>query len=263
VAQTTSKRRPTTIRAWVRRAFLLWAVVSTLWLADSYRTRGVDQRLLQSSPTTTVVDGPATLAFLPAAPESKAALIFLCGGGVSARAYAPLLRPIAETGYPVFIVKLPYRFAPFASHKRTAVERALTVIETHPQIGAWVVSGHSLGGALACVVAQSAPTAISAMVLIGTTHPKHDDLSALRMSVTKIYASNDGVAPEERTLSNSDLLPDHTRWVKIEGGNHSQFGHYGRQLLDGSATIRREQQQEQTRAALLDALEGASPIDEE
>jgi hypothetical protein len=50
------------------------------------------------------------------------------------------------------------------------------------------------------------------------------------------------------------LLPADTRWVEIEGGNHSQFGHYGHQLFDGSPTTTREEQQAVTRAALLDAL---------
>jgi hypothetical protein len=103
-------------------------------------------------------------------------------------------------------------------------------------------------------VAQSGPESVAAMVLVGTTHPKEDDLSALPMAVIKVYASNDGVAPPDRTLSNRTLLPKETQWVEIKGGNHSQFGHYGHQLLDGKATISREAQQTATRSALLEAL---------
>lgn len=244
------------VRRWVRRAFLLWAVISTLWLANSFRTQGVDGRLLQSSPTVSVVDGPETLEFLPVSTEARPALIFICGAGVAAHAYAPLLRPIADAGYPVFVVKLPYRFAPAESHKQTAVIRALSLVTSHPAIPGWVISGHSLGGALACRVMKAAPEAISAMVLIGTTHPKQDDLSFLKVPVTKVYASNDGVAPAEWTIANRALLPAHTQWVEVKGGNHSQFGHYGHQFLDGRATIGRAEQQEITRAALLERLTG-------
>jgi hypothetical protein len=53
----------------------------------------------------------------------------------------------------------------------------------------------------------------------------------------------------------SHLLPRTTRWIEIEGGNHSQFAHYGHQLFDGSPTITREQQQEKTRMAVLASLE--------
>jgi hypothetical protein len=78
------------------------------------------------------------------------------------------------------------------------------------------------------------------------------------MSVTKVYGSNDGVAPPDRMFSNRGLLPKDTRWVEINGGNHSQFGHYGRQLFDGKATTSREAQQATTRAALLEALNDAA-----
>jgi len=210
--------------------------------------------MLRSSPAVSVVDSATTLELLPAYSDGKRALIFMCGSGVSAYAYAPLLRPIAEAGYTVFIVKLPYRFAPFESNKQAAVDRARSVIAAHPKISHWVISGHSLGGALACRVTLSDPKAISAMVLIGTTHPKQDDLSFLQQRVTKVYASNDGIAPPDRIRSNKGLLPAHTKWVEIVGGNHSQFGHYGHQLFDGRATIAREAQQNITRSAILEAL---------
>jgi hypothetical protein len=245
-------------RRWIRRGFLIWASISTLWLANSYRTRGVANDVLQSSPTVSVVDGKTMLQFMPTSSDSKAGLIFICGSGVSAHAYAPMLRPIAEAGFAVFVVKLPFRFAPLESQKQTAVDRAIGVIGSHPEISQWVISGHSLGGALACRVAQSDPKAFSAMVLVGTTHPKLNDLSSLTMQVTKVFASNDGVAPIEKVLSNKRLLPKDTQWVEIKGGNHSQFGHYGHQLFDGKATISREIQQTATRSALLDALTKAS-----
>jgi pimeloyl-ACP methyl ester carboxylesterase len=95
---------------------------------------------------------------------------------------------------------------------------------------------------------------LSAMVLVATTHPKDDDLSFLRIPVTKIYASNDGVAPPDRVLANRGLLPSHTKWVEIACGNHSQFGRYGDQLLDGTATISREGQEALTRSAILHVL---------
>jgi pimeloyl-ACP methyl ester carboxylesterase len=95
---------------------------------------------------------------------------------------------------------------------------------------------------------------LSAMILVATTHPKDDDLSLLRIPVTKIYGSNDGIAPPDRVLANRRLLPSHTDWVEIAGGNHSQFGRYGHQLFDGAATISREEQEALTRSAILDVL---------
>jgi pimeloyl-ACP methyl ester carboxylesterase len=223
-------------------------------LANSYRTQGVDPELLKSDAAVNVANGAATLDLSPVAASSDTALIFICGSGVAAEAYVPLLRPVAEAGYAVFIIKLPYRFAPLESHKQAAVDRALDVIATHPRIRHWVVAGHSLGGALACRVVQSDRKAISGLVLVGTTHPKEDDLSSLPMPVTKVYGGNDGVAPPDRMFENRGLLPKHTRWVEIPGGNHSQFGHYGHQLFDGTPSISREEQQTATRAALVEML---------
>ncbi len=213
---------------------------------------------MRSDATVKVSDDTESLAFLPVVAQGKAGLVFVCGSGVTARAYAPMLRPIAEAGYPVFIVKLPYRFAPFASHKTQAVDRARGVIASHPEIRRWVVAGHSLGGALACRLVQADPEICDAMVLVGTTHPKIDDLSQLPIAVTKVYGTNDGVAPPERTLAGKHRLPESTRWIEIPGGNHSQFGHYGHQLFDGNPDISREKQQEITREALIEALAGVS-----
>ena len=244
---------------WIRRGFLLFGVFAIVWLANSYRTHGVADDILRSSPAVSVLEREATLEFRPVSSAGTPALIFVCGSGVAAQAYAPLLRPIAEAGYAVFVIKLPWRFAPLESHKQAVVDRVRGVIAAHRDIPRWVIAGHSLGGALACRVVQSDRKAISAMVLVGTTHPRRDDLSSLSIPVTKVYASNDGVASPDRMFAGKALLPKDTQWVEIKGGNHSQFGHYGHQLLDGKATISRETQQTATRSALLEALNKAAP----
>jgi pimeloyl-ACP methyl ester carboxylesterase len=246
--------RRKSIRRWIRLVFLLWAVGSTTWLANSMRTKGVDATLLQSSSTVTVVDGVAALEFVPTAPGTAAGLVFICGAGVGAAAYAPLLRPIADAGYPVFIVKLPYRFAPLASHRAEAIARARSVLARHPSIRFWVVAGHSRGAALAAQMTHADPRQLSGLVLIGTTHPRDQDLSSLPLPVIKIYGTNDDVAPAEDVLKNARLLPPATKFMPIEGGNHSQFGHYGPQLFDGTATITRDVQQSITRSELLAML---------
>jgi len=242
-------------RRWLRRGFVIWTVVSVSWFANSFRTQGVDPGLLQSDASVTVLDGEESIQFLPTS-QRKPGLIFISGAGVAAHAYAPLVRPIADAGYAVFVIKLPYRLAPLESHKLAAMGRVQRAMAKHPGVSRWVLSGHSLGGALACRLARTSPKSISALVLVGTTHPKTDDLSSLEFPVTKVFGANDGVAPVEKIQANMKLLPKHTKWILIEGANHSQFGHYGHQLLDGTATISRSDQQDRTRAALLESLEG-------
>ena len=98
--------------------------------------------------------------------------------------------------------------------------------------------------------------AFDGLVLIGTSHPKEEafDLSDTNLSVTKIYATKDGLASVDEVEANAQYLPDDTKWVLIEGGNHSQFGYYGSQLGDNAATISRERQQELTIDAIIATL---------
>jgi hypothetical protein len=74
-------------------------------------------------------------------------------------------------------------------------------------------------------------------VLIGTTHPRDVDLSTLREPVTKVVGTRDGLARSGAVEANRARLPASTRWVWIDGGNHSQFGWYGFQPGDRRATI--------------------------
>ncbi|HEY0587023.1 MAG TPA: alpha/beta fold hydrolase [Pseudoduganella sp.] len=229
--------------------FLAWALVSTGWLANSYRTRGVNPALLHGS-----VDADENMLLQPRAPGAPSGLVFICGSGVAAEAYVPMLRPLADAGFPVVIIKLPLRFAPLDSHKDEALRRVRRAMAAHGEVLHWVVAGHSLGGALAARLAHEAPDLPAALVLVGTTHPKQQDLSGLRIPVTKVFASNDGVARKADVMRNKPLLPAQTRWIEIEGGNHSQFGHYGHQLLDGDPAVSREAQQAIVTRALLSAL---------
>lgn len=240
-------------RRWVHRGFLAWGIGSTLWLANTFRTRGVDAALLDSSDAVQVSLTRERLDLRPRSPH-QAALLFFTGGGVHAEAYVPLLRPLADSGFRVAIVRLPWRLAPHESHKVAALDRAMQVIGEGLPGTRWVVAGHSLGGALAARLARDAPPSVAAIVLVGTSHPRDHDLSGVALPILKVTASGDGIASPARVEASRHLLPAATRWVVIEGGNHSQFGHYGSQLFDGRASISREQQQEQTRAVLASVL---------
>jgi hypothetical protein len=73
--------------------------------------------------------------------------------------------------------------------------------------------------------------------------------------VTSIFATLDGLATVEKIENSRRLLPSTTEWVAIDGGNHAQFGWYGPQSGDNSATISREEQQRQVVAATAQLLE--------
>jgi alpha/beta superfamily hydrolase len=241
------RRRRTRI---VRTFFAIWGTVSLAVLFNQFRTQNVDTTLLTSNDRVSVsVDG-VSLEFHPKE-KHPTGMVFFCGSGVEADAYAPMLRPISEQGFTTIIVKLPGRFAMLPGQKEIVMETAQRLIKSQPEIRKWVISGHSLGAALSCKFVQKYPSSGSALLLVGTTHPKEDNLSNLKFPVTKIYGSVDGVAPIEKVEANRSLLPPSTNWIKIEGANHSQFGNYGHQLQDGRATISRDAQQTLVREEIL------------
>lgn len=186
------------------------------------------------------------VVFSPVDASPTTGFIFYPGGHVDANAYAPQLRKIAENGYLTILVSMPFNLAVFG------IEDATPVIEGFPNIEHWAIGGHSLGGAMAARYVQSNPTAIDGLVF-WASYPDID-LSDFELSAVSIYGTNDAVAQSSMVLEAVDRLPSETAFVAIEGGNHSQFGWYGLQPGDNTATISYENQQEQIVNATVELL---------
>jgi alpha/beta hydrolase family protein len=92
------------------------------------------------------------------------------------------------------------------------------------------------------------------LVLIGTSHPREFSLAHLEIPVVQVFGTRDTVADADKVQSALVNLPPATRSVRIDGGNHSQFGYYGFQPGDWPATISRETQQQLTVQAILEAF---------
>jgi dienelactone hydrolase len=76
--------------------------------------------------------------------------------------------------------------------------------------------------------------------------------SALKNSnilMLSLHGSNDGLATDDKIEASKALLPAHTQFVTIAGGNHGQFGSYGPQAGDNPASIAPEEQWAQTAEA--------------
>jgi hypothetical protein len=241
----------------IRILWITFGILSILWMANSFRARGFDRSILEGDELVSVEETNILIHFQPNQNEQPAGFIFFPGGMVQPEAYAPMSREIAGQGFNVFIVKLPFGAAPLESQETRVREQALEIMNSNGSIGQWIVGGHSRGAAIAARFAQLHGESFDGLVLIGTSHPKEAafDLSTSTLAVTKIYASNDGLASSHEVEANAVYLPEDTTWVLIEGGNHSQFGYYGSQLGDGTATISREEQQALTVEAILKALQ--------
>lgn len=182
----------------------------------------------------TAVRKEGNLTILSPAVPGDAGLIFYPGGKVEHTAYLPLLEQLRQNGITCVLVEMPYRLAVFNPN---AAER---VFEKLPDIQNWYMGGHSLGGAMAGSCASENLDRVKGLVLLGSylygTFPPERSLI--------VYGSEDEVLDRSK-------ITHHEYVVELAGGNHAQFGNYGVQKGDGTASITRKEQQRQTVEAIL------------
>ena len=246
---------PVIRRVWITTGLVCTAVFVT-WSLLAYRANAEARAALQSDGRVAVSHEHTYWSFDPPVP-SRTGLIFFAGALVSPVAYAPLARTIAEAGFPVLLVELPRRGAFGGAEGPEVFARARLAAASRPNVSRWVVAGHSRGGVVAAQVVRDGFPGLTGAVLIGTSHPRDFSIAATAIPMTRVYGTRDTVADVEKLEATRSNLPPSTRIVAIDGGNHSQFGHYGFQPGDWPATISREAQQAITRGALLDALHAA------
>lgn len=250
-------------RIWITTGIAL-TLVFVGWSLIAYRANDEAHAAAVSDTVVTNVRDAGVWRFAPATSAASAAasatkspsvgLIFFPGALVDPTAYAPLARAVAAAGYSVVVVELPRRGAFGGADDPDLLGRAQDHMRRAGGPRRWVIAGHSRGAVVASSLAALQAPGVVGLVLIGTTHPRDMDLSALRIPVTKIVGTNDGIAPERKSEANRHLLPSATRWVRIEGGNHSQFGWYGFQPGDHFAGIAAGQQRALMVAEVLEML---------
>ena len=168
--------------------------------------------------------------------SEKEGIIFYPGAKVDEKAYAPLMMKLAEAGYEVFLVKMPFHMAIFD------INAADDIIADHDNITTWVLSGHSLGGAMAANYVAANPSQVDGLLLLAAYETK--DISKSDITVVSIYGTKDKVLNQKNYQKYLDNLP--TDYVEdvIIGGNHAGYADYGKQKGDGIATISKEEQED-------------------
>ena len=177
-------------------------------------------------------------------PSDGRALVFYPGGKVEETAYAPLLRLFAENGMDVCLVSMPFRLAVFGMNK------AADVMERY-DYDRWYVGGHSLGGAMAAAYAAAHPERLDGLILLAAYPTKEIDGGLASVSV---YGSEDRVLDLEKVAESRRYFTGPYSEYAIEGGNHAQFGSYGPQAGDGTASIAAEAQRAEAVRAVLGGL---------
>jgi len=189
--------------------------------------------------------------FRPIAQTLPTGFIFYPGGRVDYRSYAPILRTIAESGVLVVLVPMPLSMAFFSPNKAEAV------MGVFPEVQNWAIGGHSLGGAMAARYVYSHSEQDLALVLWGSYPAESDSLADRNILALSVYGSEDGSV--EKIEASRSLLPSETSWLRIEGGNHAQFGDYGLQPGDGQATISPQEQWSLASSTTVKFLKNLTP----
>ena len=199
------------------------------------------------------VDVTETLTHLEFAPTAGAdtGLVFYPEALVDPRSYAPTLRPLAEAGILVVVVKMPLGIAFLGSGA------AKGVISDHPDIDRWAIGGHSLGGAVASSFARDNTDDIDGLVL-WAAYPTRSMADVTGLEVLSISASNDGLTTRADIADSVDDLPPTTRFIEVDGAVHTFFGDYGDQPGDGLPSIDRADAQSQIVSATLELLNSLS-----
>lgn len=192
------------------------------------------------------------MVFKPSEDTPQTGLIIYPGGRVDYRSYAPLAHRIAKEGYLVVLVPMPLNLAVLG------VNKAGAVVAAFPTVRYWAIGGHSLGGAMAASYLYNHPAQLQGLVLWASYPARNNPLTAQDIEVVSVYGTLDGLATREKIEASRPLLPATTQWVAVQGGNHAQFGSYGVQPGDNSASIDLYTQQDQVVAATLDLLERIS-----
>jgi len=208
---------------------------------------------LESDAVVQVTDDP-WLTFTPRGSRPTTAFIFYPGGRLDPRAYAALMREIAANGYLVVVPTMPINMAAFNPGI------ASTIVDAYPQIDHWVIGGHSVGGAMAAQYTGNHPDVIEGLVIWASYPPNTTDLSGLDIPVVSIYGSREQRVTDASVGERKHLLPSDTRYVRIEGGDHHQFGSYEIDPADHLATISRASQHQRITAETLPILGTASDL---
>jgi hypothetical protein len=206
---------------------VFWVYVSDYYHADDVAVAAMANGRMVTK------DGKLTI--LSPSEPGETALIFYPGGKVEAVAYIPLLEKLQQQGITCVLVEMPFNLAFFSSGA------AGQVYDKLPGIKNWFIGGHSLGGAMASNYASKHQDQVKGLILLGAyVYGGISPADALT-----VYGSNDLVVNKSKI--------DYTENVHvINGGNHAQFGNYGSQKGDGTATVSAEQQQSETAGLIMD-----------
>ena len=180
------------------------------------------------------VGGPV-IDIRPAQGEAGTLLIVYPGGLVRPQAYEWLGRALSAQGVQTVIPAFPLDLAVIGS------SRADALIARYGGSKRVVITGHSLGGAMAAGYAAKHADTLAGLILMAAYPAGNVSLKGTRLPVLSLLAEKDGVAAPEAVRGGLERLPGSATLTVIPGAVHSFFGRYGPQKGDGQPTVTRAQ----------------------
>ncbi|MFG6279331.1 alpha/beta hydrolase [Microbacterium sp. 5K110] len=179
----------------------------------------------RANPGLTIAEDGAGIVLSPTAGDTGRGLVFIPGAKVDALGYVVTFADtVVDDGVTVVITR-PWLNLAFFDPRPLS-----TFTDLAPDVRAWAVGGHSLGGVRACQLAGDA----DALVLFASYCAT--DLSASGLPVLSLSGSEDGLSTPQKIADAATLLPADTTFVEIPGASHASFGAYGPQAGDGTPT---------------------------
>lgn len=197
------------------------------------KTHDIDPKIFDSDGKVAVMEvSKGITVFAPKNPKSG--LIFYQGARVDAKAYAPLMRQLAEKGILTVLIDSPFNLAFFGMDAPDGIQMKF------PQVENWYIGGHSMGAEVAGEYLNEHLDEYKGLIMFAGFVT--NDFSETDISVLSIYGENDGVLTGGAYDECLSHLPEGYTEIVIKGGNHSGFAYYGPQKGDNEAKISKDEQ---------------------
>ena len=225
--------------------------VVIVYFGMSYQPGDTAAAALEDTDSVQVTETEEYILFDGAGTED--ALVFYPGARVEAAAYSPLMMRLAENGTDCFLCKMKYNFAMLDADAAEGVRD----VAGNNSYRHWYLGGHSLGGVTAAGLVTQGETADETSdwdgIVLLAAYPN----APITVPAILIYGTNDGIVePEEYgRIVEDGLWPEDFTEVRLEGGNHAQFGDYGEQNGDNKAEMSFDEQLDQTADAITEWIE--------
>ncbi|MFD9626535.1 alpha/beta fold hydrolase [Peribacillus muralis] len=181
--------------------------------------------------------------------SNGAGIVLYPGAKVEPVAYAYYGKQLAAEGYTVMIADVAFHFA------LLDVNKAAEAKKLYPQLKQWYIGGHSLGGVAAASYAIKNQDEVAGIIFLGSYPSESSDFADTDMPILSLYAEYDGLSTLEKINETKNLLSKETTMHEIKGGNHAQFGMYGKQKGDNEAKISAIEQQREMALTTMTWLE--------